>query len=724
MIYFKDTTPAYELALKWFSRRTPTWLETLVHSNGIHNYLTSVEFTPMEKQFLANGLNFICTPRKTNIPLYLQHYMQDPNRGWERFNRHLLNQSAIQELTTDRERTQQYVPKFALVKNRNTAWAERSLSAWALARLQYDYINPTATQLNSIINNPTLHATIHRERVNHKAADLEFIQRLIADPKITIKPADKNLGLVLIDTTWYETELARMLSDRTTYETYESYNCTQTNDNGHQANSSTNLVTHLATELQRLASQHTAETLKSWYPSVYEQMLKFLKGRITADTAEIPEIYLLIKVHKANGLSGRPIVPATNWITTPASVLVDHLLQEILREATIPWIVKDTKSFVNEFEGFFFPSRDGILLTADMVSLYTNIDTEDGLRLVQEFLILRKVPLARQRVIMDLLSFVMRNSYLSFNGTIFHQKDGTAMGTACAPTYANIVVFMLERKVIEGCGTGLFIYRRFLDDIFAYLEVTLVDRFMKALNGLHPKLKFDFNVHRSEAAFLDLQIYKGTRFQTRGLFDLRVHQKKMNLYLYIPYRSYHTDAMKRSFIQTELMRYIRNSSDATAYYELRTLFYQRLRDRGYPASFLTPVFNSVYYDDRKYFLVTSAELQRHPDLSRNPPQSIGLRRRLARINTGTTNAKDAACLSVFVIPYTPLSRLVPTRSILLRRWEILVHKVGLSLPPPLIAYQSMPSLLKLLVFSKARKHRRDKGKLLLPPITTETKATS
>ena len=35
----------------------------------------------------------------------------------------------------------------------------------------------------------------------------------------------------------------------------------------------------------------------------------------------------------------------------------------------------------------------------------------------------------------------------------------------------------------------------------------------------------------------------------------------MNLYLYIPYNSFHTDAMKRSFIQTELMRYIRNSSD-------------------------------------------------------------------------------------------------------------------------------------------------------------------
>ena len=43
------------------------------------------------------------------------------------------------------------------------------------------------------------------------------MHRLIEDDSITIKPADKNLGLVLVDTSWYDQELTRMLQDRQTY---------------------------------------------------------------------------------------------------------------------------------------------------------------------------------------------------------------------------------------------------------------------------------------------------------------------------------------------------------------------------------------------------------------------------------------------------------------------------------------------------------------------------
>ena len=83
---------------------------------------------------------------------------------------------------------------------------------------------------------------------------------------------------------------------------------------------------------------------------------------------EAASFYLLIKVHKPKGLCGRPIVPCTRWITTPASVLVDHLLQEIVKKANIPWLVKDTKSFVNELEHKRVHQRDGVFVTADIAS--------------------------------------------------------------------------------------------------------------------------------------------------------------------------------------------------------------------------------------------------------------------------------------------------------------------------------------------------------------------
>src|SRR6185312_10342943 len=145
-------------------------------------------------------------------------------------------------------------------------------------------------------------------------------------------------------------------------------------------------------------------------------------------------------------------------------------------------------------------------LTADIGSLYTNINTEMGLKLVKEFLIEQSTSDAHITLIMDLLAFVMNNSYLSFHNQIYHQIDGTAMGTACAPTYANIVVYMLEKNVISDLAGRVHLYRRFLDDVFAYLDADVAAEFTVRMNSLHPKLRFEFVSHPSDASFLDLRI--------------------------------------------------------------------------------------------------------------------------------------------------------------------------------------------------------------------------
>ena len=265
-------------------------------------------------------------------------------------------------------------------------------------------------------------------------------------------------------------------------------------------------------------------------------------------------------------------------------------------------------------------------------------------------------------LIMSLLEFVMKNSYLCFQDRVWHQVDGTAMGTACAPTYANIVVYMREKDVLHEMSRHIYLYRRFLDDVFAYMAASAVEELKARLNAMHPKIRFDFVSNPHEASFLDLCISKGERFARDGRFDLSVHQKKMNLYLYIPYRSFHTEAMKKSFILTELMRYIRNNSGADGYYELRSLFWQRLRDRGYPSAFLLPIFNNIYYSDRPYFLWPSAQLLNCPQLQRAPPRSATLLRRIARLQSamrpsvGGTDATMAGAEErplVFVVPYSP-----------------------------------------------------------------------
>ena len=684
--------------LTWFGKHSVLWLDTLIRCSGIHNYLSSsIPFSPFEKLFLANGLRFICTPPSTQLSIFKSHYFDDEARGWLRFQRSLLYR-----LKYGHDSDDGYLAKFAVKSTRNIEHTLTHLreqlvqeNTQGLAMLDR-YCRATLELLTSSASLEHHRKLVRHQRINHSPRDLAFIRRLMTDASITIKPADKNLGMCLVDSDWYHRELHRMLTDRVTYKPFNFI------DHTGRPCSLKQLQERIYTELRKIASKGQ-RTLEAWHPQLAEQAIKYLNQTVTASSCTVPDIYLLIKVHKAAGLSGRPIVPSTHWLTTPASVIVDHLLQEVMRGAHISHIVKDTKSLINELEHTTLPTLNGIFVTADIATLYTNIDTELGLRLVRKFLVEQQVLSARIDLIMSLLAFVMENSYLRFRDQIYHQIDGTAMGTACAPTYANIVVYMLEKDVIAELADRVHLYRRFLDDVFTYLDADVAEEFMLRMNGLHPKLRFEFVSHPNEASFLDLRIHKGPRFTGNAIFDLSVHQKKMNLYLYIPFRSFHTDAMKRSFIQTELMRYIRNSSDAAEYMQLKHIFYQRLRDRGYPSSFLLPIFNTIFYSDRHLFLWPSATLHEHPLI--HTARSLCLQKRIQRWKQSRCPAgTETSSPLVFVIPYSPLSRVLSTRRILSRQWGQVRDALGEpSLPQPIIAYQSAPSLAKTLVFQRARK---------------------
>lgn len=334
--------------LKWFGRHSPQWLEELVRCSGIHNYLpSSVTFSALERQFLANGLRFACTPPSSRHHIYQQHYFNDHARGWPRFDRALSNK-LVHGTNTDDDN---YVAKFAVKASHAqlAVWADMAAdthrSQYA-AEMQLLDRYKEFTRHMLAAHSTSIVGRLSQQPCNVSRSDLAFVRRLMDDTSITIKPADKNLGMVLVSSEWYNAELARMLADRITYAPFDNRLESRV-ALGQRAGSlpSTRpmdkLQQRLLQELRQLAA-NSEHKLRLWNPHLADQVLRYLTAAITAETCALPRIYLLIKVHKAR-LSGRPIVPSTNWITTPASVVVDHLLQEVLQQAAITHLVKDTK---------------------------------------------------------------------------------------------------------------------------------------------------------------------------------------------------------------------------------------------------------------------------------------------------------------------------------------------------------------------------------------------
>ena len=76
----------------------------------------------------------------------------------------------------------------------------------------------------------------------------------------------------------------------------------------------------------------------------------------------------------------------------------------------------------------------------------------------------------------------------------------------------------------------------------------------------------------------------------------------MNKYLYLPFSTEHPVHCLKSFVTTELQRYIKASSDKSAYLTIANLFYKRLLNREFPADALSEWFSTVDYSKRNLYL--------------------------------------------------------------------------------------------------------------------------
>ena len=176
------------------------------------------------------------------------------------------------------------------------------------------------------------------------------------------------------------------------------------------------------------------------------------------------------------------------------------------------------------------------------------------------------------------------------------------------------------------------------------------------------------------ADFLDLHIHKGQRFLQTGTLDLQVHQKALNKYLYLPFKSFHPWSVKTGFIVTELQRYVRNSSSREAFERIRLAFFSRLRDRGFPSRVITALFNRVQYSQRATLLRPRQQQQERKQ------QQNGI--------------------VAFKTVFNPTSNAVPLKRVLTEHWHLLQPLTHVFPKQPIIAVAREANLKNLLCRAK------------------------
>ena len=100
--------------------------------------------------------------------------------------------------------------------------------------------------------------------------------------------------------------------------------------------------------------------------------------------------------------------------------------------------------------------------------------------------------------IADLLNFVLRSTYFQYDGPIYDQQDGAAMGSPATVSAVIPNLYMEdfeEEQALSSVPTAPKIWKRYVDDTFTILERNDVEDFLQHLNTQQPTIRFTRTPH-------------------------------------------------------------------------------------------------------------------------------------------------------------------------------------------------------------------------------------
>ena len=155
------------------------------------------------------------------------------------------------------------------------------------------------------------------------------------------------------------------------------------------------------------------------------------------------------------------------------------------------------------------------MVTGDVVSLYTNMDLDRSVETVRQHFLSHPDPRRSDVHVLQLLEILLKNNDFEFDGQLYLQIFGTAMGKRFSPHLADLYLIPLDNAIRYGFRLQPLLYFRFLDDTFLVWPHSLDDlaEFQEFVNGVIPSIRVNFTARLISIDFLDLTVYK---FSTLG----------------------------------------------------------------------------------------------------------------------------------------------------------------------------------------------------------------
>ena len=374
---------------------------------------------------------------------------------------------------------------------------------------------------------------IDRKSHNPPKALVRALNNLKKREDIVISKPDKGSGVVIMDKEQY----VRLLSE-----------------------ASINITTKfIPVDLQRPKTR--GRQPKHYHPLLEKEKLirekvhkilpKSIADPLCPNGSRLAHLYGLPKTHKAE-LCMRPILSASGTYNFPLAKWLDDKLKPL---STNTFCIDNVFDFADQLQTTVIRSTD-ILVSYDVTSLFTNVPLRETIEILVNkafkddwFNRTYKTKLHRNDL-KELLEIATTNQLFQFNGKLYHQIEGVAMGSPLGPLLANTFMCHIEEKLQDRNNIPSF-YKRYVDDTLVIMpDVQSAKSFLDLLNVIHPSISFTMELEQNNIiSFLGMSVKRnGNNIETS------VHRKPSDGGLLLHWHSHVDKSYKQGLIKTLLHR--------------------------------------------------------------------------------------------------------------------------------------------------------------------------
>ena len=261
-----------------------------------------------------------------------------------------------------------------------------------------------------------------------------------------------------------------------------------------------------------------------------------------------PKYYGLPKVHKP-GMPLRPIISSVGSVTHATAKELTRIIKPLVGGSSHH--VQNNQDFLQSIEGTQLKPEEE-MMSFDVEALFTSVPVDPSIEIIKKLLEEDRTLHQRTSMTVDqiicLLRFCLTTTYFTFQGKIFEQVKGAAMGSPISPIVANLFMEGLETKALATSPAPPTLWKRYVDDTFIIIHRAEKNNFLQHLNSIDDNIHFTCKEadENGAIAFLDMLITP----DEEGRLNTSVYRKATHTDQYLHWDSHHAVNSKYSMVGT------------------------------------------------------------------------------------------------------------------------------------------------------------------------------